>query len=127
MRDTYVTAVLELLNEGAKPDMIFSHLKEVMEKRGHSSLLLSVLATLLSSFEQSEKNNTPTVIVASLKDAETNEVKTALKNLGAGAGTPTVIVDDTIIGGAQVMFNHKMIDHSYKTQLHTLYKAAVNS
>ena len=127
MRDTYVTAVLELLQQGTEPGTVLANLKDVMEKRGHSALLPAVLAALLSSFEQSEKNNTPTVIVASLKDAETNEVKTALKNLGAGAGTPTVIVDDTIIGGAQVMFNHKMIDHSYKTQLHTLYKAAVNS
>ena len=127
MKDTYVTAVLELLNEGTEPKTVFLNLTDVMEKRGHSSLLPSVLATLLSSFEQTEKNNTPTVIVASLKDAETTEVKAALKNLGAGAGTPTVIVDETIIGGAQVMFNHKMIDQSYKTQLHTLYKAAVNS
>jgi len=126
MKDTYVTAVLELLNAGHKPDTVFSNLKNVMKSRGHSGLLPAVLKATLTAYEVAEKNATPTVIVADAKSADTNEVAAALIALGATT-KPTFVVDDTLIGGVQVTFNHKLIDQSYKTQLHTLYKAAVNA
>jgi len=126
MKDTYVTAVLELLNAGHKPDTVFSNLKNVMKSRGHSGLLPAVLKATLTAYEVAEKNATPTVIVADAKSADTKEVSAALIVLGANT-PPLVVIDDTIIGGAQVVFNHKFIDQSYKTQLHTLYKAALDA
>ena len=97
-----------------------------MKSRGHSGLLPAVLKATLTAYEVAEKNATPTVIVADAKSADTNEVAAALIALGATT-KPTFVVDDTLIGGAQVVFNHKLIDQSYKTKLHTLYKAALNA
>jgi F0F1-type ATP synthase delta subunit len=97
-----------------------------MESRGHGSLLAPVLAELLTAYELAEKNATPTVIVADAKAAGSSDVAQALTSLGATT-KPNVVLDDTIIGGAQVIFNHKLIDQSYKTKLHTLYKAALNA
>ena len=123
MKDTYATAVLELLNEGTPLDTVFSNLKIVTESRGHKALLPAVLTALLSKYEQSERDNQPTVMVSNHKDATKNEVLVALKRLGAENSTPKVVLDNTVIGGAIVTYNHKMIDQSYKTQLHNLYKA----
>jgi len=126
MKETYVTAVLELLNEGHEIDTVFSNLKNMMESRGHSGLLPSVLKATLTAYEVAEKNATPMVIVADAQSSDTKEVAAALIALGA-ITTPSVVIDDTVIGGAQVVFNHKLIDQSYKTQLHNLYKAALNA
>lgn len=127
MKDTYITATLQLLATGTEPELVFSNLKKVMDIRGESGLLGAVLGGLLKAYEQIEKNTTPTVIVATEKDATSSEVKNALELLGATKITPKIIIDDTIIGGAEVLFNHKLIDLSYKTQLHSLYKAALNA
>jgi len=127
MKEIYVTASIELLNSGIEPDTVFSNLKNVMEIRGHSTLIPGVLAGLLAAYEQAEKNQTPMVIVAEAKAADTKDVTTALTALGVVTTAREVVVDATLIGGAQIVFNHKLIDQSFKTQLHTLYKAALNA
>lgn len=126
MKDSYVTATLELLNNGTAPDTVFSNLKKVLKERGHSSLLPSVLKALLSAYELSSKHTTALVVVADEQTATEKEVMAALSALGA-TSAPVVVVDASIIGGSQVIFNHKLIDQSYKTQLHNLYKAALNA
>ena len=83
MKDNYVTAVLALLVEGVSPDTVFTNLKSVMAERGHSALLLEVLTFILSVYENMEKMNKPTVIVANAKDAKTKDVIKALVTLGA--------------------------------------------
>lgn len=127
MKDTYVTATLQLLNSGSTPDTVFTNLAKVLEARGHSALLPAILKSLLSAYEVAKKTQTPTVIVANAAAAKTKEVAAALATLGAGTTAPEVVVDTTLIGGSQVLFNHKLVDQSYKTQLHNLYKAALNA
>ena len=127
MKDTYVTATLQLLTTGTKPELVFANLKKVMDIRGESGLLPAVLADLLKAYEKIEKDSTPVVIVSTPTDATVSEVMNALQLLGAAEISPQIVIDDTIIGGAQVIFNYKLIDQSYKTQLHNLYKAALRA
>lgn len=127
MKDTYVTATLELLRNGTVPDTVFANLKTVLATRGHSSLLPAVLKALLTAYERAEKHSTPTVVAADAKSAATSEVLAALTALGATGVNPVVVIDDSLIGGSQVVFNHKLIDQSYKTELHHLYRAVLSA
>jgi F0F1-type ATP synthase delta subunit len=105
MHDLYVTAVVESLKAGHKPSEVFSGLKSVLARRGHERLLPRIVRTL----EREVVRRTDSAVVVSL-----------LKEMAVGE-KPTVVIDETIIGGAKLRSGDTEIDATYKTTLINLY------
>ena len=124
MKNYYAKAVTALIKEGKKVDEVVKHLKAVMEKRGHTKLLPSVLATAKRSLTSGYQPSQATVIVDNEGSYKTQkkEIAESLKELNTEEPKPLVKVDDTLIGGYIALVNNKQIDESYKSKLVKIYK-----
>lgn len=123
MKDTYITAVLDLLAAGAPAAEVLGGLTRTLDGRGHNGLLPGILAGVLRQLEAGEAGET-TITVAREADASSlrEEIASALRELGAD-GEARTEVDDTLIGGFVVESGSKQLDASYKSKLVTLYRA----
>jgi F0F1-type ATP synthase delta subunit len=123
MKDTYVAAVHQALNDGTDPELVITGLKRVLTERGHERLLAPVLRTVLT-LNTTSRTRTTLIRVASNADLAANKaaIEAALADCQA-TDEPEVIVDDTVVGGWQVEANGTRVDASYKTALTTLYRA----
>jgi len=121
MKETYTKAILELLKSGKEPDAVIKGVRSTMLKRGHQNLLLIVLQNVLRVLE-TEATGT-NVFVASEKelDSQLKAIKAELEKLGADT-EPSVLVDETLIGGFVVEHNYQRSDKSYKNALTKLYR-----
>ena len=124
MEKVYVQAVMELLESGSSIETVLGNLRTVMAARGHAKALPTVLRAVVCALEQESDTSVPTVVVARASDemALSAEIKSALATLDA-SGTPTITVDDTIIGGLIATYNHQQVDQSYRSKLVTLYQS----
>ena len=127
MEKVYVQAVMELLGSGSKIETVLGNLRVVMEKRGHAKALPAVLRAIVKALEQGTAEQIATVRVAREADIPTlkADITSALATLGTD-GTPTIIVDDMIIGGLIATYNHRQIDRSHRSKLVTLYQSITN-
>ena len=122
MKETYITAVLELFEKGQESSQVLEGLKQTLKKRGHERLYASVLRGVERVLEAGG-TETSRVIVASSAAYEKQKaaIEAALQSLGAD-GAPEVIVDETIVGGFIAEANDTQLDKSYKTKLVSLYR-----
>lgn len=129
MEKTYVHALIELLESGSNINDLLVKLRQVMVARGHAKVLPNVLRNLTRALQEKSVSGRPVVTVASSADetALASEIKAALHTLGADGVAHTVAIDDTLIGGLIATYNHRQIDQSYRTKLHTLYKSTVTT
>ncbi|MFN3692620.1 MAG: F0F1 ATP synthase subunit delta [Candidatus Paceibacteria bacterium] len=118
----YVLALKAALASGQKPETVFANLSRVLARRGHSQLLGRILRILERELGRGATHLEPTLVVAREKDTKSPLVAKLMKALGV-EGTPRVIVDDSVIGGAKLSHNHTEIDATYKTALINLYQA----
>jgi F0F1-type ATP synthase delta subunit len=127
MQANYVQAMVSLLTEGQKPDVVVAGLVRTLEARGHSRLLRSILTETVRTLEVREISTRPKLVVAREEHTtkEANAIKSALLKLKEES-EPLVSIDDTIIGGFIVESNHIRLDHSYKTSLINLYRNITN-
>jgi F0F1-type ATP synthase delta subunit len=128
MEKAYVQAVVELLAAGSDIETVLAKLRTVLVARGHGKALPTVLRGIVRALEE-KADATATVIVAKASDAAAlkNEIAQALTALGADNTTVLTTVDDTIIGGLIATYNHRQIDASYRTKLHSLYQQIVTN
>jgi F0F1-type ATP synthase delta subunit len=122
MEQYYITALISALRNGVAIEDALPRLKASLAKRQHEKLYAPVLAGSLRVLMSDEKQSGGVVTVANPSDVDSAAVQSALEELGI-SGAPTVVVDDTIIGGSIVSYRHRRIDASYKTALTTLYRA----
>jgi len=127
MKKHYIQAVLESLRAGQDASKVLAGLVRTLEIRSHTRLLVSILRGVEKQLSSSRGDSKPLVIVAKetdLKAAEV-EIKAILKSLNAPQ-EHLVQIDDTIIGGVIATYNNKILDHSYKSKLVSLYRNIKN-
>lgn len=118
LKQDYQKAFLSLLESGEDVDKTIKRVKVVMEKRGHSGLLLSVFKSTLRELDRTSVAKTPRLTVAREKD---------VRRYADGHKEAEVIIDPHLIGGYRFEQNNTMIDQSYKTKLLNWYRVAVKS
>jgi F0F1-type ATP synthase delta subunit len=120
MHDLYVTAVVESLKAGQEPSLVFAGLKRVLARRGHERLLPRIVRTLEREASRRTGAGATILTVAKAADADSVAVQSLLREM-AVVEKPTVVIDETIIGGAKLRSGDTEIDASYKTTLINLY------
>ncbi len=120
MINDYVHALKAALTSGQKPETVFRNLETVLEKRWHRQLLPRILRTFLRELGRGAGGDDATLTVARATDAKSPLVAKLVKELDVD-GNPTVVIDETIIGGVKLRANHAEIDATYKTALINLY------
>jgi len=126
MKDTYIKVGFELLVSGQPVELVLKNLKQVMAKKRHASLWLSVLKGLLLLIESENLLALPSVVVAKEKDLVTEKINQLLQELSSETKDFTTTIDPTIVGGMKVSHNYRLIDKSHKTKLINLYQAIVS-
>lgn len=117
LQKTYTKILVSLLRKDGdmknNVEKIVTELKTVMSKRGHASLLPTVLRSALRQLESSSSSISARLTIA----------KAGGEKLHSGLTKETqIIIDPTIIGGYILTHEHKQTDNSYKTKLTTLYR-----
>lgn len=124
MKESYVTAVLELLAAGTAPDEVVKGLKSTLTARRQEGLLLPVLERVVTVLEASDSENVVITVASEKATTELKETVTkAVKSLDADAATQKIVIDPSIIGGSVVQYRSKVVDASYKQALIQLYRS----
>jgi F0F1-type ATP synthase delta subunit len=126
MREHYRTAVLELITAGHKPAEVVSGLRKVLARRRHEGLYLSILRSVVKYLSVTQSAKVPQVTLAKENHETTYKkaIKRHLTTLSAPADYHTVI-DETIVGGVVVEYQHQRIDASYKRALKTIFERSI--
>lgn len=123
MKNTYIDAVLQMIESGEEPGMVLSGLKNTLAQRGHDRLYVSVLNGVLRVLEANSGTTTTVTVSDEATAVEyADAIKQALTTLGADK-SHEVVIDKTLVGGFIAEHNSKRIDQSYKTKLITLYRS----
>ncbi|PIY58699.1 MAG: hypothetical protein COY98_00620 [Candidatus Yonathbacteria bacterium CG_4_10_14_0_8_um_filter_43_17] len=125
MKQNYLKAISILLRAGMPVEQVLSNFKQLLNKRGHQALYGVVLHSLVVNFESGNNQGIPLVVVANANDVKSELVKNALLKLQADTENFTTEIDESIIGGAVISYQHQMIDQSYKTKLKNLYQSVI--
>lgn len=122
METTYIQAVTALINDEQSVDSVLANLQSVLKRRGHERLYARVLAGVVKQLEQQSINNALKVTVAKESDVESNSVRALVKKLEAENASVITNIDETLIGGVKVVYQHRQIDHTFKTALRQIYE-----
>lgn len=124
----YSSALFELLQEKDQGDAVLNSLQSLLKKKGHEKLYASILKDLLAKFEKDKQRNSIHVAVGREKDI--SQLKDSIYKAMATLGEEKEFlshVDQTLIGGFTIKSRGKVIDHSYKKQLLTIYRSLTTS
>jgi F0F1-type ATP synthase delta subunit len=127
MKDTYVYAILELLEAGESVDTVFENLKKVLASRGHSKLHAAILSTLANKLQLATGANLPKVVLATAGSVSNADIKIALAKLSAQDTDYSVRYNQNIIGGLIATYQSKQLDQSYQTKLRELFKSIITA
>lgn len=118
LKQDYQNAFMSLVQSGEEVGKSIKHLKAVMEKRGHTGLLLGVLRNSVRELSRTNVARTPRLTVAREKD---------VKKYSQGHKEVEIVIDDTIVGGYRFEKEYTIIDNSYKTKLLNWYRTATTT
>jgi F0F1-type ATP synthase delta subunit len=127
MKDTYVHAILELIQSGQTIDTVLLNLTKVLASRGHCKLHGAILHDLLAKLELVQETSLPKVVLAKEGSVSEAEIKFALQKLNAPDTNYTVTVNPNIIGGLIATYQSKQLDQSYQTKLRELFKSIITA
>lgn len=125
MKNHYIKATIALLEAGKEPAEVVRGLEVVLEKRGHSKLLASILRGASRAVGSKQPAGTAVVTVADTGSyhVQQAEIEAAVAALEATAHESHVVADPTVIGGFKVSTITTTLDQTYKTKLLELYRA----
>lgn len=125
----YITATEALLREGQEVERIISHLTRALNVRGHQALLPRILRGLVQAFERRGREQQATIAVACADDVPhlRTLINSAKEAMGAARAPETVHVDTTLIGGARVSYQGRMLDRTDKRALLELARSVSSS
>ncbi len=126
MKDTYVHAILELIQSGQPIETVLTNLKKVLASRGHLKLQAAILNAVATKLDFVMKINVPKVVLAREGAESEATIKKALTLLGAPEAEYTVSYNPNIIGGLIASYKSKQLDQSYQTKLRDLYQSIIN-
>ena len=127
MKDTYVHAMLELIQAGQPIETVLANLKKVLASRGHLKLQASILNSVAIKLESVMAVNVPTVVLAHEGAESEATIKKALTLLGAPEAEYAVSYNPNIIGGLIASYKSKQLDQSYQTKLRDLYQSIITA
>lgn len=126
MKDTYVHAVIELIQAGQPIETVLTNLKKVLASRGHLKLHSAILGSLATLIEAETDAKVPKVVVAHKDSVSEADIKKALSKLSAPEQY-VVTVNPNIIGGLIATYESKQLDQSYQTKLRELYQSIITA
>lgn len=120
----YSSALFDLLQSNGDSEALLDSFKAFLKKKGHEKLYAQILKDLLSKLQKNTDKNSIQVVVSREKDI-TNLEESISKSIATFGTTKefSTLVDPTLIGGFKIIGHDKVIDHSYKKQLLTIYKS----
>lgn len=120
----YSSALFELLQSNGDSEALLGTFRSLLKKKGHEKLYAQILKDLLNKFKKNTDKNSIQVVVSRVKDIKHLE-ESISKSIAAFGTTKefSTLVDPTLIGGFKIIGQDKVIDHSYKKQLLTIYKS----
>lgn len=127
MKDTYVHAMLELIQAGQPIESVLANLKKVLASRGHLKLQAAILNSVAIQLESVMEENVPKVVLAHEGAENETAIKKALVLLGAPETEYTVSYNPNIIGGLIATYKSKQLDQSYQTKLRDLYQSIITA
>jgi F0F1-type ATP synthase delta subunit len=127
MKDTYVHAILELIQSGQPIETVLTNLKKVLALRGHGKLHSVILTDLVQKLELANAGSQPKVVLAKEGSVSDAEIKTVLAALSAPEGDYKVTYNPNIIGGLIATYQSKQLDQSYQTKLRELYQSIITA
>lgn len=127
MKDTYVHALLELIQIGQPIDTVLTNLTKVLASRGHSKLHGAILTDVMHKLELAQENSLPKVTLAKEGSVTDAEIKTALAKLSVPHDDYKVVYNPNIIGGLIATYQSKQLDQSYQTKLRELYQSIITA
>ena len=124
LKQDYATAVLQILDAGNDIGVVLPKLKAQLERKGHKNLYPSILKEVIHGLERKNHARIPEVRVAREGDLKKHKahIEALLKTI-TNETEYTTTIDETLIGGAVVEHNSKIIDASFKKKLMALYQA----
>jgi F0F1-type ATP synthase delta subunit len=126
MKHSYVQALIKSILGGTASEVALDNLKATLVAKGHLRLWSQILRATLRELSVKLKADAPQVAVAKAGSVSNDVLKKAVLTLGSNI-EPTVIVDETLIGGFTVRVKGAVIDASYKRQLLALYRGIIAS
>lgn len=128
MKQTYTTAVVELLQSGQDIDAVLTGLQKAMQRRGHLVHYAAVLEGVVAALQATQRSEQAEVAVAADADVALckDAIAAQLATLHAPATYRTVVRPE-LVGGSRVMYKHTVSDASYKTALLNLYQRVVRT
>ncbi len=127
MKDTYVHAILELIQAGQPIETVIANLKKVLASRGHLKLQAAILNAVVTKLDSVMKVNVPKVVLAREGAESESTIKKALALLGAPETDYSVSYNPNIIGGLIASYQSKQLDQSYQTKLRDLYQSIITA
>ncbi len=116
----YTAAIVALLESGVPAEEVLSNVKANLVKKGHQKLWPQILRSLTTALAEVERRAGAVVRVAKVSDQENAVVQQLLVELGAPQTVRTEI-DESLIGGSVVTYQHRRLDNSFKKRLLDLY------
>ena len=127
MKDTYVHAMLELIQAGQPIETVLANLKKVLASRGHLKLQAAILNAVVTKLDSVMEVNIPKVVLAREEAESEATIKKALALLGAPETEYSISYNPNIIGGLIASYNSKQLDQSYQTKLRDLYQSIITA
>lgn len=127
MKDTYTTALLQLLTPDADVSVVLAGFKRTLQERGHEALYGPVLRRVERRLRAARPTSLVTVTDQAAYAAQAEAVRATLAELGAAEAATTIETDPTIVGGYIAEHKSRRHDHSYKAKLVTLYRNLTNN
>lgn len=127
MKDTYVHAMLQLIQSGQPIDKVLANLTKVLSSRGHRKLHGAILSDLMRKLELAQENSLPKVTLAKEGSVSDAEIKAALAKLFVPHDEYRVVYNPNIIGGLIATYQSKQLDQSYQTKLRELYQSIITT
>jgi len=123
MKTRYAKAAVALLREGKELDFVLSGLQRVLATRGHEKLYLPILRAVVLILSK-QSSTVPQVRVRDIPDAASyiEMIASDMADQFETSTIPTLIPDETIIGGYVLTYNHTSIDRSFKSKLIHLHR-----
>lgn len=117
MEKQYAQALWKMVHDGMKPTLAVKQLFALLERRGHSAISGRVARAFKKTAAEEARRHGTTLVAAKQSHAAraAKEAKVRLNEV-------SLEVDESLIGGWQLVGGGEITDNSYKKKLLDIYK-----
>lgn len=124
MKNSYIIAIVELLERGLDAQAVLRGLKEVLTRKGHEKLHASILKGIVCEIAQREGSQPTRLIVADGRAMRIfqKDIESCIRAYNFNSAYEAE-EDPSIVGGFILKNNTSALDRSYKQSLVRLYRS----